>query len=361
MKTFLIIVLFLFVNSTTPQSVRGVWLTNVDSDVLTSREKIEEAVNFLSDLGFNTIAVVTWNKALTLYRSEVMKKMFGIEIDPLYGNRDPLQELIEIAHSKNMKVIAWFEFGFSSSYNADGGPILQAFPHWKSQDNTGKLVKKNGFEWMNGFHPEVQDFMLSLIAEVVQNYEVDGIQGDDRLPAMPVEAGYDEYTKELFKKQHNGMEPPTDFRDSAWVQWRADRMTDFMERIYTTVKGIKKDMLISMAPSIFPWARDEYLQDWPTWIAKGYVEQIVPQLYRYKFDDYKKLLDEIISSQIPNEEIQKFIPGILLKVGSYYADEQMIREIIALNRKYGITSEYYFFYEGLKKYPDVFRELYNEN
>ena len=30
---------------------------------------------------------------------------------------------------------------------------------------------------MNAFHPEVQEFMTNLILEVVENYDVDGIQG----------------------------------------------------------------------------------------------------------------------------------------------------------------------------------------
>ena len=104
---------------------------------------------------------------------------------------------------------------------------------------------------MNGFNPEVQNFMLSLIMEVVTAYDVDGIQGDDRMPAMPVESGYDDYTVSLFKQEHNGQLPPQNFRDTAWVNWRADKMTCFMRQIYQTVKA-KKNILISMSPSIFP-------------------------------------------------------------------------------------------------------------
>ena len=56
-------------------------------------------------------------------------------------------------------------------------------------------MTKNKFQWMNAFHPEVQDFMLDLISEILFSYPtIDGIQGDDRLPALPSTAGYDEYT-----------------------------------------------------------------------------------------------------------------------------------------------------------------------
>ena len=40
--------------------------------------------------------------------------------------------------------------------------------------------------WWNALHPGPQKFLLELIEEVVTRYDIDGIQGDDRLPAMPL-------------------------------------------------------------------------------------------------------------------------------------------------------------------------------
>lgn len=56
------------------------------------------------------------------------------------------------------------------------------------------------FFWWNGLHPEVQYFMHDLVLEVVKNYKVDGIQGDDRLPAMPSEGGYDSFTTKSMQR-----------------------------------------------------------------------------------------------------------------------------------------------------------------
>jgi len=53
---------------------------------------------------------------------------------------------------------------------------------------------------------------MSLIMEVVNNYDVDGVQGDDRLPAMPSLAGYDNYTSSLYKAKFL-KDPPTDILD----------------------------------------------------------------------------------------------------------------------------------------------------
>ncbi len=367
MKTIIIILLTflsLFVSSSCQTSeteaVRGVWLTNVDSDVLNSKVNIVKAVNLLDELGFNTIFVVVWNKAMTTYPSKIMKEFTAVEIDTLFTGRDPLKELIEEAHKKKIKVIAWFEFGFSSSYQLNGGPILKKKPEWASKDVDGNLVTKNGFEWMNGFNPEVQNFMLSLIMEVVRNYNVDGIQGDDRLPAMPSEAGYDNYTVNLYKSQHDGNNPPENYNDYGWVKWRSGLLTDFMGRIYDSVKTFNEELIVSMAPSIYPWSEEEYLQDWPTWMQKGYVDLVCPQVYRYNIEDYSRALELIVEDQINTDNIKKFYPGVLLKVGDYYPDKEFLRQMIDVNRENDINGEVFFFYEGIKKYPDLFKEIYKD-
>jgi len=348
-------------NQTFKEAVRGVWLTNVDSDALFTKEKLIEAVNLCDQIGINAIYVVVWNKAMTLYPSKIMKEFTGIEIDTnVKKGFDPLKTLIEEARKKGIKVIAWFEFGFSSSYQQNGGILLQKKPHWKAIDNEGKLVVKNGFEWMNGFHPEVQDFIISLILEVITNYDVDGIQGDDRLPAMPCESGYDEYTISLYEKEF-GKKPPEDKYDKEWIKWRADILNNFMKRIYNEVKNVKPDLIVSMAPSIYPWSLEEYLQDWPTWVKNGNVDLLCPQVYRYEFDNYKESLDEILKNQLPENYKIKFSPGILLKVGNYYPSEEYLLQMIEENRRNGIYGESFFFFEGLKKFKELFKtKIYPE-
>ncbi|MGL6139967.1 MAG: family 10 glycosylhydrolase, partial [Planktothrix sp.] len=110
--------------------IRGVWLTNTDSRVMFSRQTIAEAMEFLVETGFNVVFPVVWNKGVTLYRSQVMAQTFGIEIDFYSKGRDPLQEVIEEGHRVGLEVIPWFEFGFASSYQQNGGRILSQKPGW---------------------------------------------------------------------------------------------------------------------------------------------------------------------------------------------------------------------------------------
>lgn len=335
--------------------VRGVWLTNVDSNVLNSKQKIEEAVALCDELNINTIFVVTWNKALTTYPSDVAAAITGKKIDPLYEGRDPLRELIDAAHTRDIKVMAWFEYGFAA-YNGSPGPILDNTPdYWKARDVNGNVVVKNGFYWMNAFHPEVQQFMIDLFTEVVQNYpDIDGVQGDDRLPATPSEAGYDDYTVSLYKADHDGQEPPATAKNTAWLRWRADILNDFGKALYDSVKAIDPNMIVAHSPSPMSFGYDEYLQDYTTWVKEGYSDIVSPQLYRREnqgLNIYKGLLASQYNMLDP--EGQKiFYPGLLLFLGGYLPSQQFIADMVQANREIGVQGEVYFFFTGFQD-PDV--------
>jgi uncharacterized lipoprotein YddW (UPF0748 family) len=208
------------------QPLRGVWLTNIDSDILFDSQKTKEALVSIKKAGFNTVYPVVWNDGYTLHPSEIMVQTFGEEFrqDTVFRSLelDPLQNVIDHAKPLGLVVIPWFEFGFSSSYQQDGGHILAAKPEWAARDKQGNILTKNGFEWMNAIHPEVQDFLLDLVTEVLVNYEVAGIQGDDRLPAMPSEGGYSSYTQELYKLQ-TGLMVPDDPKETKFLDWKADQ------------------------------------------------------------------------------------------------------------------------------------------
>ncbi len=340
--------------------IRGVWLTTTASKVFDSRQNIVEAMDFVAKAGFNVVFPVVWNKAATQFPSQVMQQHFGVEINPQYRGRDVLAEVIIEAHRVGLKVIPWFEYGFASSYNSNGGMLLAKKPQWAARDCKGNLLNKNGFEWLNALDCEVQDFLLSLILEVVNNYDVDGIQGDDRLPALPSEGGYDNVTIERYKKEF-GKNPPQNSKDSQWLQWRANILTDFLARLYKEVKAVNNNLLISMAPNIHDWALKEYLQDSQTWLQRGLVDIINPQIYRRDFNSYKSVVDRLVKQQFTDNNQAKFAPGVLMKLGSYNISADYLLQLIEYNRTCGIKGEVFFFYEGLRDNNNALAEVLKQN
>ncbi|MBD2523819.1 glycoside hydrolase family 10 protein [Nostoc sp. FACHB-133] len=327
---------------------RGIWLTTTDSKVLRSKERIAEAMDFLAETGFNVVFPVVWNKAVTLYPSQTMQQIFGVEIDHLSVGRDPLEEVVVEARRVGLKVIPWFEYGFASSYNLNGGVLLQKKPEWAARDCNGNLLKKNGFEWLNALDSQVQEFLLNLVLEVANNYDVDGIQGDDRLPAFPCEGGYDEGTVSRYHQEFD-RNPPKNPKDRQWLQWRADILTDFLARLYGEVKAVNPNLLVAIAPNIHDWAFQEYLQDSPAWLKRGIVDMIQPQIYRRDFRSYAAIADKLVNQQFTDATLPKLAPGILMKLGSYCITPEYLVQAIEYNRQLGIQGEVFFFYEGLRE------------
>ncbi len=351
------------------EELRGVWITNVDSDVLNSKEKIADAMDYLAERGFNVIYPVVWNKGYTLFPSQVAQDSIGFLQDPVFANqnRDPLQEIIVEAHRNGIEVIPWFEYGFASVFgDPSGGHILQTNPHWASRDSEGNIANRNNFYWMNAIHPFVQEFMLGIMEESIIKYDIDGVQGDDRLPAMSSTAGYSDYTKQLYRDEHDGNDPPAQHDDTEFLRWKADKLTTFAGDLYRMVKSHDSLLTVSLSPSIYSFSYDNYLQDWPTWLDSAYVDIIHPQNYRYDIGSYKQVIRTMLGQQPFSSQgyIHRFYrpqiyPGVLIKAGGTFNDDEYVLEAIDFNREYDLKGEVYFFYEGLdEKNDDLADTLY---
>jgi uncharacterized lipoprotein YddW (UPF0748 family) len=347
------------------RELRAVKLTNVDSDVLFSDAAIAEAMDTLAALGINAVLPVVWNSSgadgtHTLYPSAVMDSVLGRRIHPRFAGRDVLQRVIVEAHRNGIEVLPWFEMGFSPSYSQSGGYILAQKPEWTARDVSGEAVVKNGFDWMAATNPEVQNLLHDLAVEVVQRYDTDGVEYSDRIPAMPVEAGYDEATRALYREEHGGAEPPGNHKDAAWMRWRADKLTGFFQRVRESVKSEGTNLTVAASPSLYPWAYQNYLQDSKTWIEDGVADHVIPQVYRYNFSDYAFELDKSLRNY-PGA-VDRYFSGMLVRLGSYTIADDYFRRAIEANRERGVMGEVFFFYEGLRaeggRLKDVLREVY---
>ena len=328
------------------QESRGVWLTNIDSDVLFSVEKTKEAIASLAALNFNTLYPTVWNWGYTLYPSEVAESVTGTKLDPEPGlqNRDILQEIIEQGHEQGMAVIPWFEFGFMLPADS---VIAKNHPEWLVQREDGSTMwlegKVHERVWLNPLHPEVQQFITDLIVELVSNYDVDGIQVDDHF-GYPSDFGYDPYTVALYQKEHNGKKPPENYKNLQWIQWRASYITAYMEDLFQAVKKANPQAIMSVSPNPYKFSLNSYLMDWRTWEQKGLIEELIVQVYR---SNQNSFITELSQPEIV--AAQKRIPvsiGILsgLKGRSILLGQIKQQVKAARDRDFGVA---FFFYESL--------------
>jgi uncharacterized lipoprotein YddW (UPF0748 family) len=275
------------------------------------------------------------------------------EIAPFYEQqqRDPLAEIIFEAQQRNLKVIPWLEYGFAASHLVNGGHILQRYPHWQAIDRDGATVRQGGLTWMNAFYPEVQQFMQSIIKEIIANYDVDGIQGCDRLPALPVTAGYDSFTVGQYRSSF-GQQPPQNHQDKQWIQWRADLLTEFLAEMYQGVKSIKPQAIVSLSPAVYPFCLNNLLQDSLAWVNQGLCDMIHPQIYRSSFFSYSQEVKKMVKT-FGSSSLVKFAPGIAFTANGKDVSHQDLVKCIKTNRDRHLSGQVFFHYEGLRKNNDA--------
>ncbi len=339
--------------------IRGIWLTNVDSDVLFSTQRLERAIGRLKRLNFNTVYPTVWNGGYTLYPSKVAQKYFGIEVDPLpdFRDRDMLAEAIKFGHEQNLAVIPWFEYGLMTE---EKSAIALKHPEWitKRQDGSEVFLYGENDEhrlvWLNPAHPEVQKFLTELIVEVVKKYDIDGIQLDDHF-GMPVELGYDNYTVDLYQRSHFGRLPPADVNDPEWMRWRSSYVSGLMRKITNAVRSIKPNCLISLSPNPREFSYTKYLQDWYSWVYAGWLDELIVQVYRTDIDGY---ISEL--SRPEWQDIRQRIPvavGILTGLRIQNVDMRQIKGQVRIARELSFDGFSFFFYESLGRRDSSFESL----
>ncbi len=326
--------------------LRGVWLTNIDSDVLFEKERLKQSLRTLHQLNFNTVYPAIWNWGYTLYPSKVVAKVIGKSVDPTpeLQKRDMLKEIVRDGHKQGLTVIPWFEFGFMAPADS---LLAKNRPAWLTNRRDGTKIVKEGTHnrvWLNPFRPDVQQFIQDLIVEIVKNYDIDGIQFDDHF-GLPSELGYDAYTTALYKKEHKGKLPPADFKNPEWVSWRANKITDFMKRVFVAIKANKKDCIVSIAPNPQRFSYEYFLADWQKWERMGIVEDLVLQVYR---NDLNVFISELEYPEV--KQAQSHIPvsiGILTGLKNRTVPMEQIKTQIEKVRERKFAGVSFFFYETL--------------
>lgn len=344
------------------QVVRGVWVPDpTHTDVLNSFEKLQDFVNLLDELNINTIFVAAWVREQTLFKSHVLKENTNYSTIEegwlLNGSNyngpsgDVIKDLITEAHKKSIKVFFWFEYGFMRSGGQNppaNHPILSVHPDWDGRNNQNLPANYNGTDYyLNSYDTDVQEFLIRLMEEAVEKYpDVDGIQGDDRLPASPRNSGYNDVTKQAYKSE-TGKDVPNDYSNIEWVQWRLSKLNEFCHKWSQRLRNKKRNLIIASSPNPYPWCVNNLMQDWPSWLKNNDIDLLSVQCYRETSEAYRATLNETLQYVNQNTSNNILNPGIYLRNTSEW--ESVFVNQMQYNRDCKTNGETFFFNEGLKR------------
>lgn len=213
---------------------------------------------------------------------------------------DILSHFIKLAKEYDILVHAWI-----NPYRIRNDNQVDEIP---KNSFAGKILLKNSNDervivtdnsiYYNPAYPEVQNYVLNGIREILENYDIHGIHIDDYF--------YPTTNEEIDKKIYNdylnkgGELSLSDFRRNA--------VNTLVSSIYSLVKSYGNDILVSVSPSAdIERNYNNSYADVKLWSQnEGYADILVPQLY-YGFNHstmpYNSLLNEWIALQNNNVKI----------------------------------------------------------
>ncbi|MBN1492093.1 MAG: family 10 glycosylhydrolase, partial [Phycisphaerae bacterium] len=215
------------------------------------------------------------------------------------GSFDPLAYLVDRAHQYGIEVHCWLvPYRVSTGWPPNGNATLTAHPEWFMTTQggmNGGPSPVDGYYLLDPGSPDAQEYLISIVRELVDNYEIDGIVYDYIRYTQP-DAGYPTYswyTKsglKRFQAIENYVGTPAPTGVTAWDNFRRREVTELVARTRAEVASAlnpRQPLRFSCdvvtwgyAPADFTsssaWAR---FQDWKSWLQKGFVDAARPMAY----------------------------------------------------------------------------------
>lgn len=183
-------------------------------------------------------------------------------------------------------------------------------------------VKKDGkiSRWSSPAIEDVVERNIAILKELVENYDVKGIQFD-RVRYEDISSGYNGESIEKFKAIYQ--REPLSPKDREFVDFRKNNITQFVEKAYRKIKEIKPEIEVSAAVFHSPTTAAEVLQDWGRWVELGILDAVYTMSYTNDTNLFKKFIAENIEAYKKGNGKVKMIIGI----GAYY--KNMTPEILS--------------------------------
>ncbi len=305
----------------------------------------------LAAANINVVYVDMWRFGYPYYRSEVFHNLTGKWTDPgLVEGRDILQEMIAEGHRAGLEVDAWFEAGFAAA-QLDNRDLYFARPAWFARKQNGSVdFFSNGglrYNWLSHCNQDAQQFLIDLAQEVAAKYDVDGIEFD-RVRYPELDCGYDSATVELYKSEHDGQSPPTSIANTDWIRWRADKLTQFVERLADSIKAVNPALSVTNAPLWYGY--EQFCQDWPPWANEDYLDLVSTQMYFSNNTQYTYRLDVEIQKMSDKTDLY---PGISTVANGEITPKGELISMIETTRSRGLQGNVIWYHFNLLNYLDT--------
>ena len=377
--TVVMLAVFMFVGSISytnnaqaaEKEMRAAWVSSVynldwpktQNNASKQKSELTQLMDKLKGCGINTIILQVRPESDTFYKSSInpwSKYLTGTQgKNPGY---DPLAFAVSEAHKRGMEIHAWFNPYRVTSSGTNLNALVSSHPARKNPDWVIKYGNKMYYDPGN---PEVVNYLVKTIKEVVDNYDIDGVHFDDYFypsSKFPDDASYKKYGKGQNKDN-----------------WRRENVNTLLRKVKAVVNtrsgcefgvspfGIWRNKSASCPDGSETGGSQSYnnmYADSRTWIRKGYVDYIVPQIYwpiGFGAADYSKLV-KWWANEVKGYDVDLYIGQGIYKQGqSSHGGQNIAKEIknqININKQYStVKGSMYFSARDIVNNAGIYNDL----
>lgn len=277
---------------------RGVWIATVNnidwpsSNDLSTEEQKKEILKLLDlykNLNFNAIIFQIRPSADAFYNSK--HEQWSGWLTGRNGNKpkpyyDPLAFIISETHKRGMEFHAWLNpyraIVNYKEYQSNPLPLTYNKPEW--------FVNYGNNKYFNPGIPQVRAYTNKIVADIVQQYDIDAIHFDDYF--YPYKIKDESFPDSLSFQKYGGKFHPNNIDD-----WRRENVNIIINELQTTIKSVKPWVQFGISP-FGVWRNksddingsntdagqtnyDDLYADILFWLKNGWLDYILPQVYWY--------------------------------------------------------------------------------
>ena len=346
---------------------RAVWIATIDNLDWPSRKALpvadqqREFVEYLDmsqQTGLNAVVVQIRAAADAFYAkssepwSEWLTGQQGLAPDPFY---DPMEFMIREARARNLEFHAWLNLDratYSRTSTVAPTNIIYQRPGW--------VVDHGGRKVFNLGMPEVRSYVAGTVANIVRNYDVDGIHFDDYFypwgsgTAFPDEAAFLAHNADKLAKE----------------DWRRQNIDKLIREISDSIRAVKPWVKFGISPfgiwknqkndpeGSLTYGGQAYYDlnaDIRKWAREDWVDYMVPQIYfstRYDRANYKTLVDWWVKNRGTHHLYigqGVYRMGKATKTDPGWGEASQLSDQMRYNRQYAdVTGSVFFSAKSLK-------------
>ncbi len=293
MPIFIICVLHIIsIKAQSPSvELRGVWVATVSNidwpskaglSIKQQKEEIIKILDYYKSKHFNTIFLQIRPCSDVFYKSDLepwSKYLTGDQgQNPHY---DPLKYWIKETHKRDIELHAWINPYRITQSKSDSlvaeHPAIK-HPEW--------VVEYGGKKYFNPGLPEVSTYLVQVVKEIIENYDVDGIHFDDYFYPYPRlnETFADSATYQKYNVQSLSID-----------DWRRENVNRTIKDLHDIIKNHDQYLQFGVSP-FGVWRNqkddskgsitnagitnfDHIYADVLTWMREDWVDYVVPQIY----------------------------------------------------------------------------------